>query len=172
VSEIDAGRLVLRAIGRDVALALLEGRVPEGVVFAPGYPSQFSLEVMEMVAGARAAQSSGFGPLFMVRKTDGAVVGEIGASLDGASATAQVGYTVVEPCWGRGFATEALRALLAHLRTDPRVGRVVAETLPGHVASRRVLEKAGMRPCGQRVGEVDGQTVELVVYEALTGATR
>jgi RimJ/RimL family protein N-acetyltransferase len=171
VSEIDAGRLVLRPIGRDVALALLEGRAPQGVVLAPGYPSQFSLEVMELVAGARAAEGSGFGPLFMVRKANGAVVGEIGASLDGASATAQVGYAVVEPCWGRGYATEALGALLACLLADAGVRRVVAETLVGHVASRRVLEKAGMRRCGRRVGEVDGQMVELVVYQALAGSS-
>jgi [ribosomal protein S5]-alanine N-acetyltransferase len=170
MSEIDAGRLVLRPIGRDVALALLEGRVAQGVVFGPGYPSQFSLEVMELVAGARVGQASGLGPFFMVRKADDAVVGEIGASLDGASATAQVGYAVVEPCWGRGYATEALGALLAYLLADAGVRRVVAETLVGHVASRRVLEKAGMRQVGQRVGEVDGQTVELVVYQALAGS--
>jgi RimJ/RimL family protein N-acetyltransferase len=33
--------------------------------------------------------------------------------------------------------------------------------------SRRVLEKAGMRLRGQRVGEEDGETVELVMYAAL-----
>jgi RimJ/RimL family protein N-acetyltransferase len=167
VREIDAGRLVLRPIGREVALALLAGRVPQDIVLAAGYPSRFSLEVMQLVAGARAGQASGLGPFFLVRKADGAVVGEIGASLDGAWATAQVGYTVVEPCWGRGYATEALGALVARLLADPRVRRVVAETLVGHVASRRVLEKAGMRPCRQRVGEVDGEPVELVAYEAL-----
>jgi predicted amidohydrolase/RimJ/RimL family protein N-acetyltransferase len=169
VIEIDAGRLVLRPIGRDVALGLLEGRVPEGIVLGPGYPSQFSLEVMELVARAPAEEGGGFGPYFMVRKADGAVVGEIGAGLDRASATAQVGYTVVEPCWGQGYATEALRALLAHALAGTGVRRVVAETLVGHVASRRVMEKAGMRHSGQREGEVDGGTVELVVYEALAG---
>ena len=51
--EIDAGRLVLRPIGQDVARALLDGRAPEGVVLADGYPSQFSLEVLEM--GERCA---------------------------------------------------------------------------------------------------------------------
>lgn len=169
--ELDAGRLVLRAIDRDVALALLEGRVPDGVVLAPGYPSQFSLEVMAMVAGSGAAEGNGLGPLFMARKVDGAVVGEIGASVDSTSGTAQVGYTVVEPCWGNGYATEALRALLVHLQADPGVRRVVAQTLVGHAASRRVMEKAGMRHRGQRMGEVDGQTVELVIYETLTGDT-
>ena len=163
--EIDAGRLVLRPIGQDVARALLDGRTPEGVVLADGYPSQFSLEVLEMVARVRPGPGGGYGPYFMVRKADDAVVGEIGADLDGA--TAQVGYTVVEPSWGQGYATEALRALLAHLLADPRIDRVVAETLVGHAASRRVMEKAGMRLHGRRVGEVDGEQAELVVYQVL-----
>lgn len=123
------------------------------------------------MAGARVAQGSGFGPLFMVRKADGAVVGEIGASLDGAAVTAQVGYAVVEPCWGQGYATEALRAPPAHLLAEPGVRRVVAETLVGHAAGRRVLEKAGMRRCGQRLGREDGETVALVVYQALASST-
>ena len=166
--EIDAGRLVLRPIGREVASALLDGRTPEGVVLADGYPSRFSLEVLEMVAGGRGA-GHGYGPYFMVRKADGAVVGEIGAGLDGA--TAQVGYTVVEPSWGQGYATEALGALLARLLADPGVERVVAETLAGHGASRRVMEKAGMRLQGRRVGDVDGEQAELVVYELVAGRT-
>jgi hypothetical protein len=61
------------------------------------------------------------------------------------------------------------KALLIHLLADPRVERVEAETLVGHAASRRLLEKAGMRLCGQRMGEVDGEPAELVVYQALTG---
>jgi RimJ/RimL family protein N-acetyltransferase len=118
---------------------------------------------MEIVVRAEAG---GWGPFFMVRKADGAVAGEIGCSLDRTSGTAQVGYSVVEPCWGRGYATEALRALLGHVLSEPEVRRVVAETLIRHIASRRMMEKAGMRPCGERVAVEDGETVELVVYEA------
>ena len=163
MSEIPAGRLVLRPIGREAARAVLEGRHPEGLTLAPGYPSQFSLEVMEMVATAGPGADGGGGPWFMVRRDDGAVVGEIGATVDGS--TAQVGYTVVEPSWGQGYATEALRALLRFLLADPGIDRVVAETLEGHTASRRVMEKAGMRLHNRRVGEVDGEQAELVVYE-------
>ena len=89
------------------------------MVLAPGYPSQFSLEVLQMVAEAKG-DGNGFGPWFMVRKADGAVVGAIGARCHRATATAQVGYTVVEPSWGHGYATAALRALLAHLLADRR----------------------------------------------------
>jgi len=77
---------------------------------------------------------------------------EIDAGYHRVTATVQVGYTVVEPSWGRGYATAALRALLEHLLADRRVRRVVAETLEEHTASRRVMEKAGMRYHDARVG--------------------
>jgi RimJ/RimL family protein N-acetyltransferase len=160
------GELVrLVPISRAVAAALLAGRAPEGIVFADGYPSEFSLEVMDLLAGPRAATSdgAGFTPCFVVRKSDGVVVGEVGYSLSASSA--QVGYAIVEQCQGRGYATDALRALVACLRDDPGVGRICAQTLVGHGASRRVMEKAGMLPCDERLGEVDGVLAELVVYE-------
>ena len=151
--DIATERLVLRPIRRGVARALLEGRAPEGVTFAPGYPSPFSLEVMDLLAGARAGEVEGFG--------------EIGSNLGAGGRSAQIGYSVVEPCWGRGYATEALRALLAHLLDREGVTRVTGETMVGHTASRRVMEKAGMREADRRLGEHEDEAVELVVYEAV-----
>lgn len=172
MSDLDAGRLVLRPIDRETAGALLAGRRPDGLLVADDYPSQFSLEVMDLLVGPRASavhQFLQFGPFFMVRRSDGAVIGEIGAFLDAEAATAQVGYSIVESCWNQGYATEALQVLVAALALRPDVSRVLAETLVGHRASRRVMEKVGMRQTGQRTGEEAGETVELVVYELLTG---
>ncbi|MDP8929792.1 MAG: GNAT family N-acetyltransferase [Actinomycetota bacterium] len=152
-----------------MARVLLDGQTPHGVILAPGYPSQFSLEVMALVVGAQ--EPGRFGPFFMIRKADGAVVGEIGCSVDDTSATGQLGYSVVEPSWGHGYATEALRALLSHVLAEPGIRRVVAETMVEHTASRRVMEKAGMRLRGRRVGIEDGESVDLVVYEAVAGTT-
>jgi RimJ/RimL family protein N-acetyltransferase len=164
--EIDGAAVVLRPVLQAEARALLEGREPAGVVFAEGYPSRFSLEVMDLLAGPRADTiEHEFCPCFIVRRADGAVVGEIGHNLDSETGTAQVGYSIVEPCWGQGLATAALRALLGHLGSDPRVRRVVAETLVEHRSSRRVMEKAGMRQCDERLGEEDGVLVALVVYD-------
>lgn len=100
----------------------------------------------------------------MIRKTDGAAIGEIGSSRGGDDAV-QVGYSVVESLWGRGHASEALRVLLAELLARVDVERVIAETMVDHAASRRVMEKAGMGECGRRRAEEGGETVELVVYE-------
>jgi RimJ/RimL family protein N-acetyltransferase len=52
------------------------------------------------------------------------------------------------------------------------VRRVVAETLEEHATSRRVMERAGMRYHHARVGEVDGRTAPLVVYEAVPNGPR
>ena len=175
MNQIEAARLVLRPIYVPVARMLLEGGVPRGLSFAPGYPSRFSLEVMESVIEAQGPGR--FGPYFMIRKADRMIVGEIGCSADSANGTAgtagtgKVGYTVVEPCWGRGYATEALRALLDHVLAQPDMRRVVAETMVDHVASRRVMEKAGMTYCGQRLDDEYGELVDLVVYEALEEST-
>lgn len=140
---------------------ILDGGIPRGLNFASGYPSRLSRQVMELVIDAQ--EPGLFGPYFMIRKVDRTIVGEIGCSVEDGSATGQIGYTVVEPCWGQGYATEALRALLAHVLAEPGIRRAIAETMAEHTASRRVMKKAGMRYCGRRVDIDDG---ELVIYEA------
>ncbi|MCX4473194.1 GNAT family N-acetyltransferase [Micromonospora sp. NBC_01655] len=57
----------------------------------------------------------------------------------------EIGYVVHPDHWGRGLATD-IAGLLLRLGFD-RLGlhRIEATTRPDHVASRRVLEKVGMR---------------------------
>lgn len=59
----------------------------------------------------------------------------------GGGPEVEVGYGLVAEAWGWGFATEALRALLAHV--DPLGVRVRASTEPENARSLRVLAKAG-----------------------------
>jgi RimJ/RimL family protein N-acetyltransferase len=57
----------------------------------------------------------------------------------------ELGYRLVSSAWGQGYATEGSRALIDMGFESGQVSRVVAETLVVHVASRRVMEKAGLR---------------------------
>jgi [ribosomal protein S5]-alanine N-acetyltransferase len=159
-------RIELRPVAPEVARALLDDRRPEGIAFADGYPSEFSLEVMDLVAGERAGQAAGFGPYFIVRAENDTVIGEVGGAHDREKRTVQVGYSIVEPQWGKGYATEALELVLAAAFADPGVDRVIGDTMVDHGASRRVMEKAGMRAVGERDAEEDGKPVRLVTYEA------
>ncbi len=62
--------------------------------------------------------------------------------------TAEIGYWLGEPYWGRGIATEAVRILTRHALSELKYRRVFATVLAGNAASCRVLEKCGYRPEG------------------------
>ena len=56
-----------------------------------------------------------------------------------------IGYEAHPDYWGRGFTTEALRAVVAYGHRFLGLNRIEAWTLPGNDASDRVLEKAGFQ---------------------------
>lgn len=58
---------------------------------------------------------------------------------------AELGYRLRRPAWGGGYATEGSRALIDRGFDAAGVRRVVATTMAVNAASRRVLEKAGLR---------------------------
>lgn len=57
----------------------------------------------------------------------------------------ELGYRLHTFAWGKGFATEASIALVDKGFAEHGVERVYAETMAVHTASRRVMEKVGMR---------------------------
>ena len=59
--------------------------------------------------------------------------------------SAELGYRMLPQAWGHGYATEGAKALLRRAFTELGVPRAVATTMSANTASRRVLERAGMR---------------------------
>ena len=86
----------------------------------------------------------------VLREKDGRVLvgstGFKGPPLDG---TVELGYGIVADHQRRGYATETVRGLLGFAFADPRVTRVIAETLPELEPSKGVLGKTGFRFIGQ-----------------------
>jgi ribosomal-protein-alanine N-acetyltransferase len=76
---------------------------------------------------------------------DDEAVGSIGFVLRGdvERVSAEIGYWLAEPFWGRGIATEALVALTKHAIDTHALTRVYALPYAWNAASCRVLEKAG-----------------------------
>lgn len=60
----------------------------------------------------------------------------------------ELGYWLARTHWGRGYATEAGRAVLAAARDSLRLKRIEAGHFLDNPASGRVLEKLGFRPTG------------------------
>ena len=61
----------------------------------------------------------------------------------------EIGYRYVRTAWGRGIASEAGRAVLDHGFRDLGIDPIVAVTHPDNRASRRVLEKIGLKARGR-----------------------
>ena len=57
----------------------------------------------------------------------------------------EIGYELHPDYWGKGFMTEAVRAVVACGHETFSLNRIDAWTLPGNGASDRVLEKSGFR---------------------------
>jgi RimJ/RimL family protein N-acetyltransferase len=63
----------------------------------------------------------------------------------GDSDNMALGYRLRKAAWGKGYATEGARALIRKGFTEFGVRRVFATTYQDNRASRRVMEKAGLR---------------------------
>ncbi|MBC2670405.1 GNAT family N-acetyltransferase [Novosphingobium piscinae] len=88
-------------------------------------------------------------PHFLVTlpgRDGGETIGTV-ALLRGAAGRTELGYWITRAHWGRGFATEAVRAALVLARTLGH-GLVHAAHFHDNPASGRVLRKAGFRPSG------------------------
>lgn len=57
----------------------------------------------------------------------------------------ELGYRLRRPAWGHGYAAEASRAVIDRGFAEFGVQKVVASTMAVNTASRRVMEKAGLR---------------------------
>ena len=56
----------------------------------------------------------------------------------------EIGWRLDAAHWGRGYATEGARAVLAHGFEVLRLDEIVSITTVGNIRSRRVMEKLGM----------------------------
>jgi RimJ/RimL family protein N-acetyltransferase len=76
----------------------------------------------------------------------------------------EIGWRLRRGAWGRGYATEASRAVLGVAFERLGLAQVLAVVHPRNVASRRVAEKLGMRRARDRLRGALG--IRLAIYEA------
>ncbi len=100
---------------------------------------------------------AGHGPAFeagesshlaLTLRENGELLGAVGLTVSVAHHRAELGYWIGKPYWGRGYATEAGRAMLRHGFADLGLARVVAHHISRNPASGGVLRKLGMRQEG------------------------
>ena len=98
----------------------------------------------EMLNGCLAHQDQWeWYAIWMIELKDGTHIGELcfkGLSADGI---AEIGYGISEEYQNKGYATEAVKAVLDWAFAHTEVTAIEAETDPDNTASKRVLEKCG-----------------------------
>jgi ribosomal-protein-alanine N-acetyltransferase len=76
---------------------------------------------------------------------DDAIVGGIGVLLqeDISRLTAEIGYWLAEPYWGKGIITEAIREMTSYAFSTFQLVRIYAEVFAHNQGSMKALEKNG-----------------------------
>jgi RimJ/RimL family protein N-acetyltransferase len=154
----DAARISLLAGDYDVAC--MTGTIPHP------YSEQ---KAAEWLSGAIEGEE---GVVFMIER-DGTLVGCTGYRAFDAD-HAELGYWIGKPYWGHGYATEAVRALVAHAFDADGFSYLRAGHFADNAASERVLRKLGfvafggeLRDCAARGAATDCLTYRLDRDQAL-----
>lgn len=108
----------------------------------------------------------GRGDLFAIRlKQTGRLIGVI-LYFDEEDGACEIGYGIGSGYWGRGYATEAARRFIEYCFEELGLHTVCASYFTGNEASRRVMEKCGMKYSRFSEKELEylGQMRDLTYY--------
>jgi RimJ/RimL family protein N-acetyltransferase len=148
-TELPTEHLILLLHTAEEALASVEA-------MSDADRAEVSPEWLARVKAARTADPwiHGFS---MVHRASGAVIGSCGYKAPpGPNAVVEIAYGVDPDHQGRGYATEAARALAEFAFASGSVRRVCAHTRPENNASSRVLTKCGFTLIGEVIDPEDG----------------
>jgi ribosomal-protein-alanine N-acetyltransferase len=92
----------------------------------------------------------GLGAWQTVERTTGTPVGFHALNNIHGESIIQIGYFLLKPAWGRGYATEMARALLRYGFVELALPHIAGIAERENVASHRVLTKIGLHRNGER----------------------
>jgi len=141
-------RLILRKFDQADVEALFSFRGdPEIMRFSVNGPAtREDLRAKYLPSCLKRYSRDGLGQWAVIRKSDGALIGECGICVQQVDSEKQyeIGYRLRRDCWGQGLATEAARACRDYGFTKAGLSRLVSVIEAENVASVRVAEKTGM----------------------------
>jgi RimJ/RimL family protein N-acetyltransferase len=101
-------------------------------------------EAEHFIMKARTGNAGGTALVLAITQKRGGrqTIGLLGATM-AAGTDIEFGYVLAPPVWGKGFASEAVKALADTVFSLTQASRILANSRVNNIASRRVLEKTG-----------------------------
>jgi ribosomal-protein-alanine N-acetyltransferase len=113
-------------------------------LFLTGPPTREQLEartkIHEQIWAAR-----GYGMFAVVEKASERFVARVGAMTTPETGRIEIAWSTTRDAWGKGYASEAAAASIAHTFAASRLEGLDCYLRPDNTASRRVAEKVGFR---------------------------
>ena len=161
---ITTKRLILRQLTLDDAEAAFEWTGDERVAKYMIYSTHESIETTKEWLRSIKPSENVFG---FVRKSDNKLIGSGGIRLleDGFW---EFGYNFRYDCWGMGYATEASKAMIDHVRSKFGDVPLRAECAAENTASAHVIEKCGLvfKGFGEYTSYDGLKTFKAKIYES------
>ena len=137
-------RLLLREFAPEDAPALYAlNSDPEVMKYTGDAPFASVGEAEDFVRGYRHYRDHGYGRWSVILRATGEFIGWCGLAFNEAKQV-DLGFRFARKHWGKGYATESARAVLAYGFDQLALAEVVGRAARANTASIRVLEKLGM----------------------------
>ena len=147
-SDLSTPRLRLVLQTRDDIRAMMEG-------MSPDVRAQISADWLRLLEAA-SEPSPWIHGFRLVHRESGEVIGNCSFKGPPKDGMVEIAYGVAPEVEGKGYATEAARALTDFARASSDVTTIRAHTLPAGAASQRVLAKCGYKLVGEVIDPEDG----------------
>lgn len=168
--DLETERLTLRpfiaADAADVRRLAGDKRVSETTAAVP-HPYPEGLAEAWIATHAAAYEKRVEATFAIARRDGGALVGAMSLlGIDMPMRQAEVGYWIGFDCWGRGYASEALRRLVGFAHRELGLTRLVGRCLAANPASGHVMRNAGLQAEGRLLlhGQLHGKFDDVLLF--------
>ncbi|MFN8631262.1 MAG: GNAT family N-acetyltransferase [Chloroflexota bacterium] len=169
-------RLVIRRFAPSDAEALAAYRSDPEIAryqsWTPPYRREQAIDFIAWLAGQHPdTPGEWYQFAIATRERPEELIGDLACCPDADDpATVRIGFTMRREAQGKGYATEAVRALLGYLFEARGKHRVAADCDPRNAGSRALLERVGFRREGELIEaypEADGTRSNSLLYGLL-----
>jgi ribosomal-protein-alanine N-acetyltransferase len=169
---LSTSRLFLRPVSLSDAPALFAARGDPVVMRYWDWPQMESIGDVEKIIRAHADELANGRTLWwaVAESPNGPAIGECDLSeIDRHHRRAEVGFLFSRAYWGRGYAAEAMSAVVEHAFETLLLKRLWARCHAGNTSSARLLEQLGFEYEGNLRGHVvrDGKRRDCLIYGRL-----